>query len=65
MAVPMGDDVMLSYQSTSYHDAAALRSVLKLRLAPEFEDWCETRGIIRDGCLTDHAGNPQILMDQH
>ena len=37
MAVPMGDDVMLSYQSTSYHDAAALRAVLKLRPAPEFE----------------------------
>ena len=52
MAVPMGDDVMLSYQSTSYHDAAALRSVLKLRPAPEFEDWCEARGIIRDGRLT-------------
>src|SRR5580658_10378649 len=46
MAVPMGDDVMLSYQSTSYHDAAALRAVLKLRLAPEFEAWCERRGII-------------------
>ena len=52
MAVPMGDDVMLSYQSTSYHDAAALRAVLKLRPAPEFEDWCERRGILRDGHLT-------------
>ncbi len=52
MAVPMGDDVMLSYQSTSYHDAAALRSVLKLRPAPEFENWCEARGIMRDGRLT-------------
>ena len=53
MAVPMGDDVMLSYQSTSYHDAAALRSVLKLRPAPEFENWCEARGILRDGLLTE------------
>ena len=52
MAVPMGDDVMLSYQSTSYHDAAALRAVLNLRPAPEFEEWCERRGIIRDGRLT-------------
>jgi ethanolamine ammonia-lyase large subunit len=65
MAVPMGDDVMLSYQSTSYHDAAALRSVLKLRLAPEFDAWCERRGIIRDGHLTASAGDARILMDQN
>src|SRR5580700_144678 len=64
MAVPMGDDVMLSYQSTSYHDAAALREVLKLRPAPEFEEWCERRGIIRDGRLTANAGDPQMLMNQ-
>jgi ethanolamine ammonia-lyase large subunit len=62
MAVPMGDDVMLSYQCTSYHDAAALRSILKLRLAPEFEQWCEARGIIRDGRLTESTGNARILM---
>jgi ethanolamine ammonia-lyase large subunit len=65
MAVPMGDDVMLSYQSTSYHDAAALRSVLKLRLAPEFEAWCERRGIVRDGHLSAIAGDARILMDQN
>jgi ethanolamine ammonia-lyase large subunit len=64
MAVPMGDDVMLSYQCTSYHDAAALRSVLRLRLAPEFEQWCEARGIIRDGRLTERAGDARILMGQ-
>src|SRR5580698_9755210 len=65
MAVPMGDDVMLSYQSTSFHDAAALRAVLKLRLAPEFEAWCERRGIISDGRLTAIAGDARILMDQN
>jgi ethanolamine ammonia-lyase large subunit len=65
MAVPMGDDVMLSYQSTSYHDAAALRSVLKLRPAPEFEHWCEARGIIRDGRLTERAGDARIVMGTH
>jgi ethanolamine ammonia-lyase large subunit len=63
MAVPMGDDVMLSYQCTSFHDAAALRQVLGLRLAPEFEEWCERRGIIRDGRLTARAGNAKILLD--
>ena len=63
MAVPMGDDVMLSYQSTSYQDAAALRAVLKLRPAPEFEEWCERRGILRDGRLAARAGDARLLMD--
>jgi ethanolamine ammonia-lyase large subunit len=62
MAVPMGDDVMLSYQCTSYHDAAALRAVLHLRPAPEFERWCEQRGILCGGELTGRAGNPKTLM---
>jgi ethanolamine ammonia-lyase large subunit len=57
MAVPMGDDVMLSYQCTSYHDAAALRQVLGLRPAPEFESWCEHRGILQDGRLTAAGGS--------
>jgi ethanolamine ammonia-lyase large subunit len=65
MAVPMGDDVMLSYQSTSYHDAATLRQVLNLRPAPEFEEWCEARGILRDGRLTARAGDARIVMAPH
>jgi ethanolamine ammonia-lyase large subunit len=63
MAVPMGDDVMLSYQCTSYHDAATLRAVLKLKPAPEFERWCEQRGIIADGQLTARAGDPALVMN--
>lgn len=62
MALPMGDDVMLSYQSTSYHDAAALRQVLNLRPAPEFERWCEQRGILFGGRLTKRAGDPALVM---
>jgi len=62
MAVPMGDDVMLSYQCTSYHDAAALRQVLNLRPAPEFERWCERRGILFGGRLTSRAGDPALVM---
>jgi len=62
MALPMGDDVMLSYQSTSYHDAAALRQVLNLRPAPQFEKWCERRGILFRGRLTRRAGAPALLM---
>ncbi len=39
MGIPGADDVMLNYQSTSFHDALYLRSVFGLRLAPEFEAW--------------------------
>jgi ethanolamine ammonia-lyase large subunit len=63
MAVPMGDDVMLSYQCTSFHDAAALRAVLGLRPAPEFERWCEQRGILESGRLAARAGDARLLLD--
>ena len=43
MGVPGADDVMLHYQSTSFHDALYVRSVLGLRPAPEFEAWLEYR----------------------
>jgi ethanolamine ammonia-lyase large subunit len=43
MGVPGADDVMLHYQSTSFHDALYLRRVLGLRPAPEFEAWLERR----------------------
>jgi len=43
MGVPGGDDVMLHYQTTSFHDALYLRSVLGLKPAPEFEAWLERR----------------------
>ncbi len=42
MGVPGADDVMLQYQSTSFHDALYLRSVLGLRPAPEFEEWLKS-----------------------
>jgi ethanolamine ammonia-lyase large subunit len=45
MGVPGADDVMLSYQSTSFHDALYLRGVLGLRPAPEFEAWLDSLGI--------------------
>jgi len=43
MGVPGADDVMLNYQSTSFHDALYLRGLLGLRPAPEFEAWFEQR----------------------
>jgi len=45
MGVPGADDVMLSYQSSSFHDALYLRRVLGKRPAPEFEVWLERMGI--------------------
>ena len=51
MGVPGADDVMLSYQSSSFHDALYLRRLLGKRPAPEFEAWLERIGI------TDATGN--------
>jgi ethanolamine ammonia-lyase large subunit len=49
MGVPGTDDVMLNYQSTSFHDAVAARTIFNLRPAPEFLEWLERVGIYRDG----------------
>jgi ethanolamine ammonia-lyase large subunit len=46
MGIPGSDDIMLNYQSTSFHDALYLRNVLGLRPAPEFEQWLIKQGII-------------------
>jgi len=45
MGIPGADDVMLNYQSTSFHDALYVRDVLGLRRAPEFEAWLESMRI--------------------
>ena len=50
MGVPGADDVMLGYQSTSFHDALAMRDLFGRRPAPEFEAWLSRHG------LMDHAG---------
>ncbi len=49
MGVPGSDDIMLNYQSTSFHDALYLREVLGLRPAPEFEAWLERIGLSANG----------------
>lgn len=61
MGVPGGDDVMLAYQSTSYHDAAALRELHGLRPAPEMEVWLEAMGLMEHGHLTPRAGDPSVF----
>ena len=45
MGIPGSDDIMLNYQSTSFHDALYIRKVLGLRPAPEFEQWLLKQGI--------------------
>ena len=46
MGVPGADDIMLNYQSTSFHDALYVREVLGLRPAPEFEAWLQRMGLM-------------------
>jgi len=48
MGVPGADDVMLNYQSTSFHDALYVREALGLRRAPEFEAWLQQAGLADD-----------------
>lgn len=62
MGVPGADDVMLAYQSTSFHDALYLRQVLGLRPAPEFEQWLQKMGIFDDhNQLADQRFNAPLL----
>jgi ethanolamine ammonia-lyase large subunit len=48
MGVPGSDDIMLNYQTTSFHDALYARRLLGLKHAPEFEDWLQKMEIFRD-----------------
>jgi ethanolamine ammonia-lyase large subunit len=63
MGVPGADDIMLNYQSTSFHDALYLREVLGLRPAPEFETWLDGVGLARDGRIADQAP-PALSLDR-
>ena len=62
MGLPMGDDSMLSSQSTSDHDAPTLRQLFNLRPAPEFEKWMVDLGLMKDGVLTEKAGDPSFFL---
>ena len=62
MGVPEGDDCMLMYQCTGFHEAAALREVFGLRPIAEFDQWLEKMGISKDGKLTPLAGDGSIFL---
>lgn len=62
MGIPGGDDVMLMYQSSSYHDVATLREITNKKPIKEFEERLEELGIMKNGILTKYAGDPSIFL---
>ena len=62
MGVPRGDDCMLMYQCTGFHEAASLREVFGLRPIREFDMWLEKMGFSKDGILTPLAGDASVFM---
>ena len=67
MGVPGADDIMLNYQSTSFHDALYLRQVLGLKPAPEFEAWLAQMGIVNNGTHLCNVtpGHPLLGLVEH
>jgi ethanolamine ammonia-lyase large subunit len=63
MGVPGADDVMLGYQSTSFHDALYLREALGLRPAPEFEAWLQAMGVMDERTRLLPPGKPVLQLD--
>jgi ethanolamine ammonia-lyase large subunit len=62
MGVPGADDIMLNYQSTSFHDALFVRELLGLKPAPEFENWLIKQGLTDDqGKLITSKSNHPLL----
>jgi len=62
MGIPHGDDVMLNYQCTGYHEAGALRQLLGKRPIAEFEAWLEKMGFMENGKLTEKAGDASVFL---
>lgn len=61
MSLPVGDDIMLNYQSTSFHDLASVRSLVGKRPAPEFDAWLESKGIWVGGRPGERFGDPGVI----
>ena len=62
MSIPEGDDCMLMYQCTGYHEISALREVFGLRPIPEFDRWLEKMGFSENGKLTPRAGDASVFL---
>ena len=61
IAAPMGDDIMLNYQSMSFHDVATLLQTFGKKPAPEYLAWLEKMGIYENGRLSARAGDLSIF----
>lgn len=62
MGVPHGDDVMLNYQSTGFHDSAAVRETLRLEPIAPFARWLDKWGFWQDGHLGPNAGDASVFL---
>ena len=62
MGIPAGDDIMLNYQCTGYHEAPSLRELFDLSPTKEFAAWMEKMGITENGKLSSRAGDASIFL---
>ncbi len=65
MGIPGADDIMLNYQSTSFHDAWYVRQVLGLRPAPEFEQWLVKMGMVNERLQLANEMKKMILLENN
>lgn len=61
MSLPVGDDIMLNYQSTSFHDIPTVRTLTGRRPAPEFEAWLADKGIWEGDRPGERFGDPEVI----
>lgn len=61
MSLPVGDDIMLNYQSTSYHDIPSVRRLLGKRPAPEFDAWLQEVGVLDGEGPGERFGDPGVI----
>ena len=65
MGVPGADDIMLNYQSTSFHDGLYARKLFGLKHAPEFEEWLQRNRIIdKQGNMLPHVSHPLLAIEK-
>lgn len=62
MGIPNGDDIMLNYQTTGYHEGATIRQLLNKRTIKEFDQWLEKMGFSENGRLTSKAGDASVFL---
>ena len=61
MSMPVGDDIMLNYQSSSYHDIPSVRGLLRKRPTPEFDAWLNEVGIWDGDRPGPRFGDPKVI----